>query len=585
MEIFHKFRSLLTKAEQRGALVLLCMMVVGMMLETLGVGLVVPLIGLMMQDDIATKYPFVTNLFIMLDKPSQSEIILWAMLFLVSIYGIKNLFLALLAWRQARFAFSVQKHTSQRLFEIYIKQPYKFHLLRNTAQLIRNITVETNLLTNSISAFLICTTEALVVVGIAILLLWIEPLGAILVVSTLVIAGYGFLKLTRKRIMRWGAARQYHEGMRIQHLQQGLGGVKDVLLLGRVENFLNEYALHNSESAKVAGQQIGLQQMPRLCLEFLAIVGLAMLVFIMIKHGGDVKSVLPTLGLFAAAAFRLLPSANRMLQSIQTVRYGIPIIETLHNEFELERDIEDDKEISAMQFIHDIQINNLTFTYPNATTPALKNINLNIRKSQSVGFIGTSGSGKSTLVDVIMGLLIPKEGEVLVDGQKISTNIRGWQSQIGYVPQAIYLTDDTLRRNVAFGLADDEIDELAVNRSLKAAQLDEFIRCLDKGLDTIVGERGVRLSGGQRQRIGIARALYHDPQVLVLDEATSALDTSTEEGVMTAIDALHGTKTIIIVAHRLSTVTHCDRLYRFEHGRLVEEILPAEKMIKHAGFN
>lgn len=578
MDIFLKFFNLLTGTEQRNAVILLCFMFVGMVLETLGIGLVIPLIALMMQDNVSEKYPIIEQIFDLLGNPTQSEIIIFAMFMLVGVYGIKNLFLAFLSWHQARFAYGVQRQVSQRLFNTYVSQPYIFHLQRNSAQLIRNATVETNLLTLSISAFLLIMTESLIVMGIAVLLVLIEPLGAILVVSTFFVAGYGFLKLTRSRVVHWGSARQLHDGMRIQHLQQSLGGIKDVILLGRSESFQKHYHFHNSESAKVAGKQIGLQYIPRLCLEFLAVAGLALLVLVMIRQGRELASILPTLGLFAAAAFRLLPSANRMLQSIQTVRYGIPIINTLHEEFMLKAEETADVSTQPLQFINKIQIKNLNFSYPSSSTQALTNINMQVNKGTSVGFIGTSGSGKSTLVDIFMGLLTPQNGEILVDDKNILSNIRGWRMQVGYVPQTIFLTDDTLRRNIAFGLPDDQINEIFVKRSIKAAQLEDFTNSLMDGLDTVVGERGVRLSGGQRQRIGIARALYHDPQVLILDEATSALDTATEEGVMAAIEALHGVKTIIIVAHRLSTVKHCDKLYRFEQGQLVEESFPLEKL-------
>jgi ABC-type multidrug transport system fused ATPase/permease subunit len=225
-------------------------------------------------------------------------------------------------------------------------------------------------------------------------------------------------------------------------------------------------------------------------------------------------------------------------------------------------------------FQTEIRLANVNFTYPSAAAPALRDLRLRISKGEAVGFVGPSGSGKSTLVDVVLGLLTPGTGQVLVDNKDIQGNLRAWQDQIGYVPQSIYLTDDTLRRNVAFGLPDREIDEAAVSRAVRAAQLEEFVEGLPKGLDTIVGERGIRLSGGQRQRIGIARALYHDPAVLVLDEATSALDTVTERDVMQAVSALHGNKTVLIVAHRLSTVANCDRLYRLEQGRIEAETGP-----------
>ena len=282
---------------------------------------------------------------------------------------------------------------------------------------------------------------------------------------------------------------------------------------------------------------------------------------------------MPTLGLLPPH-LSTHALVNRVLGAVQALRYGLPVINTLHEELQLDAPEPAAKTPTApppssLKFALPYH-----YTYPSAPTLALNQLALSIRKGESVGFIGPSGSGKSTLVDVILGLLAPDAGQVAVDGQDIQTNLRGWQDQIGYVPQSIYLTDDTLRRNVAFGLPDEQIDDVAVQRAIRAAQLEEFVTSLPDGSETIVGERGIRLSGGQRQRIGIARALYHDPAVLVLDEATSALDTATERGVMQAVRALHGTKTIVIVAHRLSTVEHCDRLYQLQEGRVADEGAP-----------
>jgi ABC-type multidrug transport system fused ATPase/permease subunit len=318
--------------------------------------------------------------------------------------------------------------------------------------------------------------------------------------------------------------------------------------------------------------------LPRLWLELLAVVGLATLVIVMLAQGREMATIVPTLGLFAAAAFRLMPSVNRVLNSAQALRYYLPVVNTLREELKLaapEQTARRQPGPATSGFQTEICLANICYTYPSAAAPALKNLIIRIRKGESVGFVGPSGSGKSTLVDVILGLLTPGAGQVLVDGENIQHDLRAWQDQIGYVPQSIYLTDDTLRRNVAFGLADEAIDDAAVKRAVRAAQLEEFVAGLPKGLETFVGERGIRLSGGQRQRIGIARALYHDPAVLVLDEATSALDMATERGVMQAVNALQGSKTLLIVAHRLSTVGGCDRLYRLEQGRIVEETVPS----------
>lgn len=550
---------------------LLGLMLIGMLLETLGIGLVIPALALMTQGDLTVKYPALEPWLNSLGNPSHEQLIIYGMLVLVGAYAIKTLFLAFLAWRQARFVYGLQAILSQRLFTGYLHQPYAFHLQRNSAQLIRNAIGQVGEITNTIQQGLMLITEILVLIGISALLLAIEPLGALLVVSTLGLAGWGFNRLTRGHILRWGEARQYHEGLRIQHLQQGLGGAKDVKLLGRESDFLAQYQRHSIGSARVGQRQTALQALPRLWLEFLAVTGLAALVLVIIVQGKPMEALLPTLGLFAAAAFRLMPSVNRILGAVQSVRFSLPVIDTLHSELCLLGKASPPLRGQPLPFKKELVLDQVRFNYPSAETHALRGVSLTIQRGVSIGFIGGSGAGKSTLVDIILGLLTPVSGSIKIDGVDIQTNLRGWQDQIGYVPQSIYLTDDTLRRNVAFGLPNDQIDETAVWRAIRSAQLEQFVNDLPLGLDTIVGERGIRLSGGQRQRIGIARALYHDPLVLVLDEATSSLDTTTERGVMEAVRALQGEKTMLIVAHRLSTVEHCDRLFRLEQGEVVEE--------------
>jgi ATP-binding cassette, subfamily B, bacterial PglK len=579
MNTFAKIHNLLTSSERQRTWVLLALMVIGMLLETFGIGLVIPAISFMMQADIVTSYPKIAPIINTLGIHSQTELIVFAMSGLVGAYLIKNLFLAFLVWKQTQFAYDVQANLSQRLFAIYLCQPYTFHLQRNSAQLVRNVTSEVSLFAGVLTSTLILITESMVLLGIATLLLLVEPLGALIVAVVLSVAASVFHYMTVDRISRWGIERQIHDGFRIQHLQQGLGGAKDVKLLGRESDFLAQFHTHNIKSAHVWKLQTTLQNFPRLTLEFLAVVGLAVLVLWMLSQGRDIPSIVTALGLFAAAAFRLMPSINRVLSSVQVLRYSLPVVNTLHEEFKL---IPPQslvlKTCSPDDFNHGLRLDGVTYHYPSAKMPALYGISVNIRKGESVGLIGSSGSGKTTLVDVILGLLAPSTGLVEVDGQDIQQGLRKWQDQIGYVSQSIYLTDDTLKRNVAFGLPNEQIDDLAVRRAIKAAQLEEFICTLPEGIETVVGERGIRLSGGQRQRIGIARALYHDPAVLVLDEATSALDGATEREVMEAVSALQGNKTIIVVAHRLSTVANCNRLFRLEYGRVIEEGTPAEML-------
>lgn len=571
-----KIWALLTSAERRSIFVLLVLMILGMALETLSVGLVVPAIAMLTQNNYTKNFLALQSILNFLGNPTREGLIVGGMLSLVGVYFIKNLFLGFLAWKQNQFAFSVQVQLSQRLFALYLKQPYTFHLQRNSAELIRNIAGEVSVYTNTgILPGMLLITESLVLLGVCTLLLVYEPLGALAILSVLGLFGIGFHYLTRNRIAHWGQARQHHDGMRIQHLQQGLGGVKDVKLLGRESEFLKQYLWHNTQSARAGNFQQTLQQLPRLWLELLAVGGLAVLVILMVVQSQPMERVLPTLGLFAAAAFRLMPSANRVLTAIQSLRFGLPAINTLYDELCLIPETAVTDSGQSTDLFHDaLELSQVTYRYAKPNKPVLNEISLSIKRGESVGFIGPSGAGKSTLVDILLGLLTPSAGQLKVDGQDVRQQIRNWQDQIGYVPQSIFLTDDTLRRNVAFGLSNEQINDDAVWRAIHAAQLDDFVKTLPDGLDTPVGERGVRLSGGQRQRIGIARALYHDPAVVVLDEATSSLDTATEQGVMESVRALQGTKTIIIVAHRLSTVMHCDRLYRMEKGRIVQEDTP-----------
>ncbi|MEW6165116.1 MAG: ABC transporter ATP-binding protein [Pseudomonadota bacterium] len=577
--IFGRIWEILTPVERRNALIQIGLIIIGMMFEVLGVGMVIPAISLLTQHDFADRYPAVKSLLEAMDNPAPDALVRWGMLALLGVYCIKVSYLAFLAFRQTRFAFGIRARLSKALFTLYVRQPYTFHLQRNSAQLMRNAIDSINMFTaNAMLPSMVVLTEGMVLVGVGTLLLFVEPLGALVVAIVLGSATWGFHRFTHARITRWGKARQYHDGMRIQHLQQGLGGVKDIKLLGREEGFLARYDAHNLQSTRMGQLQAALLQLPRLWLELLAVAGMTLLVLSMLAQGRDMASIVPTMGLFAIAAFRLMPSVNRVLSAILSLRYGLAVLDTLHDELKLA--IPDCEAVTLGSnrsvFLQEIRLINLSYTYPAAPATALDGLSIYVRKGESVGFVGSSGAGKSTLVDVILGLLPPDAGQVTVDGRNIQQDLRHWQDQIGYVPQSIYLTDDTLRRNVAFGLSDESIDDAAVRRALCAAQLDDFVASLPDGVETVVGERGIRLSGGQRQRIGIARALYHDPPVLVLDEATSALDPDTESGVMRAITALHGSKTIIIVAHRLSTVEHCDRLYRLEGGKVVEEIMSAE---------
>jgi ABC-type multidrug transport system fused ATPase/permease subunit len=562
---------LLSAPQRRAAVGLLGAMLLGTVLEMLGVGLVIPVMALVTQGDLAARYPAMAPWLDGLGAPNRERLVIIGMLSLASVSVIRALFLAYLASRQANFAYGVQADISQRLFAGYLRQPYVFHLQRNSAQLTRNATAHADELRAVIQSSLLLGSEALALLGILSLLLVVEPIGTLLVVAVLGVATWGFHNVTRDRILRWGMARQLHEGLRLQHLQQGLGSAKDARLLGREEDFIEQYRRHNTGNAQVGARQAAMQALPRLWLEVLAVTGLATVAIVIIGQGKPIQALVPTVGLFAAAAFRLMPSVTRVVNAVQSIRFSLPAIDTVHTEIRLVDAKRPRNPGPALRFASTIALDQVGFRYPGAEIDALCDVTLAISRGTTIGFVGTTGAGKSTVADIILGLLTPDSGAMRVDGVDIQTNLRSWQDQIGYVPQVVFLTDDTVRRNVAFGVPADRIDDAAVWRAVRSAQLEQYVRDLPHGLDTTVGERGIRLSGGERQRIGIARALYHDPSVLVLDEATSSLDTMTERGVIDAVRALRGDKTVLIVAHRLSTIEHCDRVFRLERGRVVEE--------------
>jgi|LauGreDrversion4_1035100.scaffolds.fasta_scaffold00477_6 ABC-type multidrug transport system fused ATPase/permease subunit len=560
--------SLLTPRQRWHGVLLLIAMVFSALLEAASVGLVVPVVTLMMQGDVDQRYPLIYEL-LGGGTVRSADLVLSGIVLLVVVFLIKALFLGALAYRQASFAFGLQASVSERLFRGYLLQPYLFHLQRNSAQLIRNAINETNQFTfGAILPGMVLMTETLVLVGLVVLLIGFEPVGALSVMLLGGGVGAAFYRLTKNRIRSWGEDRQVHEGLRIQYLQEGLGGAKEVKLLGRESYFLERYALHNAASARTGELQTTLQSIPRLMLEFLAVFSLAAVVLVAQASGRTSAELVPVFGLFSVAAFRLIPLANRILVSVQSLRFSLPVLDILTRELDTCGAPVNQAEEKKLSFQDRLLIQDIFFSYPKATQPTLRGIDVTILKGQTVGVVGESGAGKSTLVNLILGLLAPSSGQFTVDGQAVQAHLRGWQKNIGYVPQHIYLTDDSLRRNIAFGENDSDINEAALIRAVQAARLNEFVGSLPEGLNSQVGEGGIRLSGGQRQRVGIARALYSAPQVLVLDEATSALDHDTEQGVMEAVSALHGAITILIVAHRLSTVAGCDVVYRLRDGLL-----------------
>ena len=547
-----------------------------MLFEMLGVGILLPALAIILNPNILEDYPKSKVIFELIGNIPHSKLILYGLLSIVLIYVLKALFLLFVNWQQNNFSISLSKTLQDLLFKGYLNKHYTFHLNRNSAVLHRNLN-EIDHLTEMTQAFIGLIIEISAIIGVVCLIIFIEPKGAFIVAAFLIIFLFIFHRSTKNRILMWGQERQTFEVIKTQNLLQSLDGVKDIKLMNRFDHFTNEFSKSNLSLSKIRIKANTLSQVPRHYIEVLAVISLVALILSMLAQNKPIAVLIPTLGIFTAAAFRLIPSINRIMSYMQVIQIARPTINLLYDEFNhLNTSISLKQDNKELNFRDKIIFKNIKFRYNSKSKLVLENISLEIKKGETVGFIGPSGSGKSTLIDLLLGLLEPEHGEIVIDNMPLKSYYRAWQNKIGYVPQSIYLANDSLRSNVAFGIDPKFVDDDAVNKAVDAAQLTEFILNLDEGINTFVGERGVRLSGGQRQRIGIARALYHNPSVLILDDASSSLDNQTEKGFMEAINKLKRNKTIIIVAHRLSTVSQCDKIFKIENGRIISEGIPSE---------
>ena len=553
---------------RRRSYALFFLILIGVFAEMLSVGLIVPIFSLLLNPEKIKKYEFIEKYTAVING-QVGGLILSSMIILVFVYLLKGVYLAYLEWKKIQFAFDLQESISLRLFDGYINRPYSYHLKNNSSKLISNITSESNIFVNvAVFPFLTIVVEGAVIIGICSIIIFVEPSGAVITFLLLALIIYFFQLFTRGALWRWGSLRQKHEAERIKQIQQGIGGIKEVKLSEVEPFFISNFRSHNIATSLVKMKHTAMQQMPRLFLEFSGIFGISTLVVFLTLTNKSIDQILPIVALFAAAAFRMMPSGSRLINSIQSLRFSKPTVQLLADEL---TDIYQAPKLTGLKkltLVNSIEFKSVYFSYENTTHEVLKNLNLTIEKNKSTSIIGDSGSGKSTLLNLFLGLISPTSGTISVDGKNLENINNEWRRNIGYVPQDVFLIDDTIVKNVAFGIIDADISIEKIITSLKMAQLWDYVSTQPSGLLTILGERGSKLSGGQRQRIGIARALYRDPEVLVFDEATSGLDPVTEAEVMKSIDGLHNIKTILIVTHRVSTTQNCDVVYELKNGQI-----------------
>ena len=577
LQIVKKLRVLLDKRQKRAMGGLIVLMIIGAFLQTAGVGMLVQAVSVVMDPEAVEKSDLVGGFYEFLGCRDFQSFSITVMVLLILTYGVKNLFLFFQQKLTFAYVYTNQFATSERMMRSYLRRGYEFYLHADTAVVQRNITSDVNNMYALILALLQLLSDGVVslfVVGYC--LLTNGMLTIILAVSLLILMA--LVKKVLKPIMyRAGKENQdYYSGL-FKWISQTVQGIKEVKITCKEQYFVDEYRKCGQGYVNAVQRYSLYNNIPKLLIETICIAVMMGYMITLTVTGVSTENMVEVFSTLAAAAFVLLPAVNRINNQINSIAYFEPFFMGVSDN--LQEEIDDrhvDMSFAAgdgekLPLEHSILLKDITYAYPNTEKLIFDHADLTVKVGSAVGIVGTSGAGKSTIVDVLLGLLETKGGGVYADGVDVKTQYRGFLKNIGYIPQMIFMLDDTIRRNVAFGVHDEAIDEARVWEVLREAQLDEFVRSLPEGLDTGIGERGIRLSGGQRQRIGIARALYYDPEVLILDEATSALDNDTEAAIMAAINRLQGRKTLVIIAHRLQTIGKCDVVYRVEDGKVVPE--------------
>ena len=575
---FKKLRQIFTRQELVQVGILLIAILVTALLQAAGTFSVLPFIRLVMDSQITFENRWLYLVYDTLNFTNVQSYIIFIGLLMFMIIFLSNAVSAFTTWLKIRFVWMNNHRLSRRLLEKYLSMPYTFFLNQNSSDLSKNVLAEVKHLTRDFMLpMLTIINKGMNTLFILLILFWVDIVVSF--VAFFVIGGSYFLLYWRmnRKLELYGSMRMNQNKLRYKTVKEAFGGIKEIKILNREPYFVERYSKASLKTAKLQGWNAIIGDLPHYALETMAYGGIIIFVLILLMTQEGAYQFIPLAGLFVVAGMRLMPSMKTLFQSYTRMQFNQAVLDRIYD------DVMAGEIVAAaagpyrqvipepLSFTEDIRLDNVTYNYPNTSYPVIEDINLTIKCNSMVAFVGPTGAGKTTLVDIILGLLPPQEGQLLVDGIVINrTNLANWQVNIGYVPQSIYLSDDSIARNIAFGVPDSDIDEAVLHDVAKVANLHDFIiEELPKGYDTKVGDRGIRLSGGQRQRVGIARALYHNPKVLVFDEATSALDGITEEAVLTAMENAAKSKTLLIIAHRLTTVKNCEQVYIIDKGKIV----------------
>lgn len=574
--IISKYALLLDKRQKNRVFLLFFVMLFGAFLEVLGVSLMIPLLTAIMQPDIIETNQYVKLVCGALDIYSYRTFVVVCILALIIVFIVKDLYIILQYYVQYRFVYNNRFATQWRLLNTYMHRPYEYFLQVESGEILRVVQSDVFITYTLLSNLLGMATELIVSAALLVTVFIISPWMTLMAGLVMGLVVLMIAKVLKPKLRKQGLIHQKNYAATNKWLMQAINGMKEIKVAHKEAFFEKNY--NDSGTKQICAERYNtiLQNTPRLIIEMCSVCSMLGVIGIMILSGQGVETMIPALGAFAMAAVKLLPSANRIVTAMNSVSFQEPSLDKLLENLKIleeaavyeEQGAENDDKLTLTR---EIVLADITYKYPGSQANVLEHASMQIPVGKSVGIVGASGAGKTTAVDILLGLLNPQEGQVLSDGIDVRTAYRAWLSHIGYIPQMIFMLDGSIRDNVAFGLETDEQRDEKVWRALEEAQLADFVRALPKGLDTEIGEWGIRLSGGQRQRIGIARALYSNPELLIFDEATSALDNETEAAIMESINALRGRKTMIIIAHRLTTIEECDLVYRVEDGKICRE--------------
>ena len=583
LAILQKLMGILNKEQKRKVAGLGVMIFIGALLEMLGVGLIIPVVEGVMRADSLLEKSYIRFLGRFLPFSEPREWLLFLIASIIAVFFAKNAYLLLQTYVQSKFVNNNQSETISYMLEEYLNRPYEYYLNADIPTIFRTIDGDVPKVFTVLMEFIQLATELMVSAVLGVTLLVVDPGMTIMIMVIMVGLTMLVITVLKPTLNRLGSATQRLQSQMGKWRLQSIYGIKDVKILNKEHYFASSFGKYSARNARLQTRYMVLNSAPRLLIETFSICGILGYLAWCILSGADLSELVPHISAFAVAAMRLMPSVNRINTHMSNIAFYEPSVNYVYENvdftsYRLHGRYQRDKaaDTAPMELKKEIRMEDVSYVYPGTDKLILEHAEMVVPMGKSVGVMGPSGAGKSTAVDVLLGLLRVRGGRILCDGRDIFENYDSWLSHIGYIPQTIYLTDDSIRENIAFGVAREEIEDKRIWEVLEEAQLKEFVKELPDGIHTTIGERGVRISGGQRQRLGIARALYHNPEILVFDEATSALDTDTESAIMEAIDSFHGRKTLIIIAHRLRTIENCDMIYKVDKGKIVQTTLKAE---------